>query len=134
MNRSSGAPSAPARMISATAARRTPSSFSAPTALCDSSAARSFTMSGWASSTATSSPLLLLLTLTSSRRRVADEKLYRLPHDLFENRWGFGQRMLGVEAVVSALDQTKRADAGRQRMQALRLRARNSLVGRSVHD
>src|SRR6266550_3134 len=133
MNNSSGAPSTPARMISATAALRIPSSFSARMPACDPSAERSLTISGCASSTPTSasSPAL---SLTSFRRRVADEELYRLQHDLFENRWDFSQRMFGVEAVVGTFDQTKRAHSRRQGVQPLGLRARDSLVRRSVHD
>src|SRR6202023_2944469 len=67
--------------------------------------------------------------VTSLRDRVADEELCRLQHDLFQNGWGFAQRMLGVEAVIRALDQPEGADSLRQRVKMLRFRARHGLVG-----
>src|SRR6266705_4119869 len=121
MNKSSGAPLSPARKISATAARRAPFSSSALTALRDSSAEHSFTMSGWALSPTRPSPPVSLLLFTSSRCRVSDEKLYRLQHDLFQNRRNLIERMCRVKAVARALDEPKRTHTRRHCMQTLRL-------------
>src|ERR1700694_5042343 len=129
----SGAPPSPARKIRATAARRPPSSLLPPTGLCASSADRSFTISGCSKSVVMSS-LTLPPLLTSSRCRVPYEELHRLLHDPLQNWWNVVQRMLRIERVTRAFDETQRARSSRQLVKALGIRPGHRLIGRSMHD
>src|SRR2546423_7361847 len=134
MKSSSGAPPSPARNIRATAARRPPSSLPPPTDLCASRADRSFTMSGCSKSVVMSSPTALPTLFTSSRRRVPYEEIHSLHNHLLQHRWNFIQRMLCIETVIRAFDETKRAYSNRQLVKALGIGAGHRLVGSPMYD
>src|SRR6476469_5880155 len=99
MNSSSGEPSSDdARKMIATAARLTPSSSGPPASGRVCNAARSFATSGCASSESS---------LLTSRTRcgVAHKEFDGLAHHPIERGRNLGQGMLGVKAVVRALDE-----------------------------